>query len=76
MVSAASVSSRKHSTLRSRACRGISKALKDAGILTDRKEGRWVYYALARDTFDEAESVLTILKPNVRRLPTRSSGCC
>ena len=52
------------------------KALKDAGILTDRKEGRWVYYALARDTFDEAESVLAMLKPSARRLPTRSSSCC
>ena len=52
------------------------KALKDAGILTDRKEGRWVYYALARDTFEEAESVLSVLKPNARRLPTRGSSCC
>jgi ArsR family transcriptional regulator, arsenate/arsenite/antimonite-responsive transcriptional repressor len=52
------------------------KALKDAGILTDRKEGRWVYYALARDTFEEAESVLSVLKPSARRLPTRNSGCC
>ena len=52
------------------------RALKDAGILTDRKEGRWVYYALARDTFEEAESVLSVLKPTARRLPTRSSGCC
>lgn len=52
------------------------RALKDAGILTDRKEGRWVYYALARDTFDEAEAVLSVLKPTARRLPTRASGCC
>jgi ArsR family transcriptional regulator len=51
------------------------KTLKDAGILTDRKEGRWVYYALARDTFEEAASVLSILKPGARRLPTRSSCC-
>ncbi|HZO18486.1 MAG TPA: metalloregulator ArsR/SmtB family transcription factor [Gemmatimonadaceae bacterium] len=52
------------------------RALKDAGILTDRKEGRWVYYALARDTFEEAEAVLSVLKPTARRLPTRASGCC
>src|SRR5687767_11857417 len=52
------------------------RALKEAGILTDRKEGRWVYYALARDTFDEAESVLSLLKPEARRLPTRGSSCC
>lgn len=52
------------------------RALKEAGILTDRKEGRWVYYALARDTFEEAELVLSVLKPSVRALPTRSSSCC
>ena len=52
------------------------KTLKDAGILTDHREGRWVYYALARDTFEEAESVLSVLKPTARRLPTRASGCC
>ena len=51
------------------------RALKEAGILTDRKEGRWVYYALARDTFEEAESVLSALKPAARRLPTRASSC-
>jgi ArsR family transcriptional regulator len=52
------------------------RTLKDAGILTDRREGRWVYYALARDTFEEAESVLSTLKPSARRLPTRTSSCC
>ena len=52
------------------------RALKDAGILTDRKEGRWVYYSLARDTFEEAEAVLSVMKPIARRLPTRASGCC
>jgi ArsR family transcriptional regulator len=52
------------------------RTLKDAGILTDRREGRWVYYALARDTFEEAESVLGVLKPSARRLPTRTSSCC
>ena len=52
------------------------RALKEAGILTDRKEGRWVYYALARGTFEEAESVLSGLKPTARRLPTRASSCC
>ena len=52
------------------------KALKEAGILVDRKEGRWVYYALARDTFDEAEVILSVLKPSKRALPTRGSSCC
>lgn len=52
------------------------KTLKDAGILTDRREGRWIYYALARETFDEVESALSAMKPSARRLPTRESSCC
>jgi ArsR family transcriptional regulator len=27
------------------------KALKDAGLVTDRRAGRWVYYAIAPDAF-------------------------
>src|SRR2546422_2333508 len=30
------------------------KTLKDAGILKDRREGRWVYYALDPDVIDDA----------------------
>ena len=52
------------------------KTLKDAGILTDRREGRWIYYALARETFEEVESALSAMKPSARRLPTRGSSCC
>ena len=52
------------------------KTLKDAGLVTDRREGRWVYYALNRGAFEEAETVLARLKPSARRLPTRSSYCC
>ena len=51
------------------------KTLKEAGLVTDRREGRWVYYALNRDAFEEAEAVLAGLKPSARRLPTRSSCC-
>jgi ArsR family transcriptional regulator len=52
------------------------KTLKDAGILTDRREGRWVYYALARESFDEVEAALSAMKPSARRLPMRGSSCC
>jgi ArsR family transcriptional regulator len=30
------------------------KTLKDAGILRDRRQGRWVYYALDPDVIDDA----------------------
>src|SRR4051794_10009715 len=52
------------------------KTLKDAGIITDRREGRWVYYSLDRDALGEARAIIDALRPS-RRLAVRSSdGCC
>lgn len=50
------------------------KVLKDAGLITDRREGRWVYYTLARETFDEALESLTLMRPRKRALPLASSS--
>ncbi|MGH7662935.1 MAG: ArsR/SmtB family transcription factor [Gemmatimonadaceae bacterium] len=52
------------------------KTLRDAGLVSDRREGRWIYYSLEREVFVEAESVIAALKPSTRRLPARSSSCC
>lgn len=37
------------------------KVLKDAGIVTDRKEERWSYYTLVPDAFREADDVVRAL---------------
>ena len=50
------------------------KVLKDAGLVTDRREGRWSYYTLARDAFVEAEALLSTLRPRASRV--LKSGCC
>ena len=50
------------------------KVLKDAGLVTDRREGRWSYYTLARDAFLEAEALLSFLRPKARR--AAKVGCC
>lgn len=52
------------------------RVLKDAGIVTDRREGRWSYYELNREAFDEAEAILRELRPRARRASFRSDGCC
>ena len=53
------------------------KTLVDAGIISGRKDGRWVYYSLNADALGEARAILDAVKPNSRRLATRSSaGCC
>lgn len=50
------------------------KVLKDAGLVTDRREGRWSYYTLHRDAIVEAEGMLAGLRPRARRL--NSANCC
>jgi ArsR family transcriptional regulator len=49
------------------------KILKEAGILTDRREGRWMYYALNPEVLDEITDVVKAL-----RSPARSNKqrCC
>ena len=49
------------------------KTLSDAGIISGRKEGRWVYYSLNSEAIVEARAVLDSLRPNSRRLPTRTA---
>ena len=50
------------------------KVLKDAGLVTDRREGRWSYYTLTRDAFVEAESLLASIRPKPVR--TTRITCC
>ena len=51
------------------------KTLSDAGIISGRREGRWVYYSLNADALTEARDILDALKPSRRKLPTRSECC-
>jgi ArsR family transcriptional regulator, arsenate/arsenite/antimonite-responsive transcriptional repressor len=49
------------------------RVLKDAGIVRDRKDGRWVHYELDTDSFEEMESLLARMKPRVVR---QAGKCC
>jgi len=51
------------------------KTLKDAGILTDRREGRWVYYSLNPDAIKEVEMFIGSIKPRIRRQRATASCC-
>ena len=52
------------------------KTLKDAGLLTDRREGRWIYYALDRATLEELRDLVgTIGIPRGHGLRI-ASRCC
>ena len=49
------------------------RVLKEAGLVTDRREGRWMYYTLDVDVLSEAaEMAQTLATPQSER----GSGCC
>jgi ArsR family transcriptional regulator len=49
------------------------RVLKEAGLVTDRREGRWMYYTLnAEKLADVADLAQTLATP----LPPRADGCC
>ena len=49
------------------------RALKEAGLVTDRKDGRWVYYTLNRDALEGIEALLDALSTPIAGA---GSGCC
>ena len=49
------------------------RVLRDAGIVRDRKEGRWVHYELNPEAFEEAEALVAQLKP---RALSVKEACC
>lgn len=51
------------------------KTLSDAGIISGRKEGRWIYYSLVPATLDEMRALLQGMKPSPRRLSVRTACC-
>lgn len=51
------------------------KTLKDAGILNDRRDGRWVYYSLNPDALTFLEQFLGSLKER-RQKPYGVRKCC
>ena len=54
------------------------KVLKEAGLVTDRREGRWSYYALVEEGFGEAHDMVRALateQPAGRKLKV-FGRCC
>ena len=50
------------------------RVLKDAGLVLDRPEGRWVYYSLNREAIEDLQEVLNSLKQSSHR--SAKKGCC
>lgn len=51
------------------------KTLKDAGLVTDRREGRWVYYCLNPEVLAGISSLAGELAEGAARV-AGESGCC
>ena len=49
------------------------KTLKDVGLVTDRREGRWVYYSINPEAFAALERIVAELRPT--RLSLRPARC-
>ncbi len=51
------------------------KTLKDAGLVSDRRDGRWVYYALNRDALDQIAEFAAAVKPG-KHAGSCAQACC
>ena len=52
------------------------RILKEAGLVSDRREGRWVYYRVVPAALDEIQEYVEDLAPRYRTLPMAKAGCC
>jgi ArsR family transcriptional regulator len=52
------------------------KVLRDAGIVDCRKEGRWAYYWLKADAFQEIGDMVQALAPTAGAVRAASARCC
>ncbi|HEU4722765.1 MAG TPA: metalloregulator ArsR/SmtB family transcription factor [Gemmatimonadaceae bacterium] len=52
------------------------KVLKEAGLVEDRREGRWSYYTIVPEAVAEVHDLTVVLKPRKGTLPVLRSGSC
>jgi len=52
------------------------KVLKDAGLVTDRREGRWSYYTIVPEALAEVHDLAVGLQPKKGTLRVLQSGSC
>lgn len=51
------------------------KVLKEAGLIQDRREGRWMYYSLNADAIEELQELIDSLKEAAKSAAS-SGPCC
>src|SRR6059058_2149644 len=52
------------------------RVLKDAGVVSDRKAGRWSYYSIVPEALAEVHDLAVAMQPSKLRILARSNGRC
>lgn len=52
------------------------RVLRDAGLVDDRREGRWMYYRIAPEALAQVHDAVVGLEPRRGSLPIRATGAC
>ena len=52
------------------------RVLKEAGLVSDRRDGRWSYYSIAPEAIAEVHDLAVDLQPSRLRVIARSAGRC
>lgn len=52
------------------------RTLRDTGLVTDRRDGRWVYYAISPDGLAELEEFLRTMRESAAAAKPVADACC
>ena len=52
------------------------RVLKDAGLVADRKDGRWSYYSIVPEALTEVHDLAVSMQPSKLRILARANGRC
>ena len=52
------------------------RVLREAGLVTDRREGRWSYYSIVPEALAEVHDIAVAMQPKKGALPTLRAGAC
>jgi ArsR family transcriptional regulator len=52
------------------------RVLREAGLVTDRKEGRWSYYSIVPESLREVHDLAVAMQPSKLRVLAQAKGRC
>lgn len=52
------------------------RVLREAGLVEDRREGRWAYYRIVPDALAEVHDLAVLLQPSAVRIEAARAGRC